>query len=704
MDVRCEKCLTIYELDDAKVGDAGLTVKCQECGNLFKVRRKAEEEAPSREVTSDQFGAPTTDHGPAHDPSDAQQQMASGEEEPVTDPLSHEEASPKSDRGWLLRSAATNEIVRFRELTTLQAWIVERKVSREDQISRGGESWKSLGGIAELASFFHVVEQAASVAHASMPGLAVHRANQTGGLDRQQLAAIPTEPHGALNRRTPTFANDDALLEDDRPDHLRHAGQSPLPAIGLAVVVVGVAVGAYLLWPHAPSRGPVAGETVPQLIEQGHTALRLDTDDGFRRSIAALDRAVELDPGALTARVDLAEAHVTWAGYLVDDERSLLQRGGAPGAQAARSLDAEAHAHLDRARRLLEEPAGREAKDSPLLGRAFADLLRLENAPVASIAPYLDRAIQADAHDRQTLYVRGELARREGKTTDALALLSEAAAPDAAGEVLLRASYRFAQLAIASGSREDAARGCAELKSVWATHDRARTLCAPEAVAETVVPKLDASVPAVVDAAVPVAAPTAASPKDAGVPMDYRGLVQNADRLSVNGHSKEARRLYERALELEPRGIAALTGLGYCDLDSERYMQAVDRFNAALAVDPSSGDALLGLGESYKVRGQNAHAIDAYKKYLALHPTGEKTMMAQKNLRELEGKQAKENRETSKPENDTPPVSDKMTIKQEESDDSSDEKSVVKKPNPEPAPDNKRDVKLPRPPLEEPPP
>ena len=40
MDVRCEKCLTVYELDDARVGAGGLTVKCQECGNLFKVRRR----------------------------------------------------------------------------------------------------------------------------------------------------------------------------------------------------------------------------------------------------------------------------------------------------------------------------------------------------------------------------------------------------------------------------------------------------------------------------------------------------------------------------------------------------------------------------------------------------------------------------------------------------------------------------------------
>src|SRR5271154_6068348 len=54
MDVRCEKCLTVYGLDDAKVGDAGLTVKCQDCGNLFKVRRRSD---TAEMVVRDENGA-----------------------------------------------------------------------------------------------------------------------------------------------------------------------------------------------------------------------------------------------------------------------------------------------------------------------------------------------------------------------------------------------------------------------------------------------------------------------------------------------------------------------------------------------------------------------------------------------------------------------------------------------------------------------
>ena len=41
MDIRCERCQTEYEFDESKVTEAGVTVKCTNCGNLFKVRRRA---------------------------------------------------------------------------------------------------------------------------------------------------------------------------------------------------------------------------------------------------------------------------------------------------------------------------------------------------------------------------------------------------------------------------------------------------------------------------------------------------------------------------------------------------------------------------------------------------------------------------------------------------------------------------------------
>ena len=131
MDVRCEKCHTEYELEESKVTEAGVTVKCTSCGNLFKIKRKTAQPPPR--------------------PPDL----------PATD----------SGGMWLIRSPG-GENRRFRELTTLQQWIVERKVTRDTEISRTGETWKKLGDITELVSFFAIVDQAQSVAR---PGAAAER-------------------------------------------------------------------------------------------------------------------------------------------------------------------------------------------------------------------------------------------------------------------------------------------------------------------------------------------------------------------------------------------------------------------------------------------------------------------------------------------------------------------------------------------------
>jgi predicted Zn finger-like uncharacterized protein len=39
MDVRCDKCQARYRIDDARVGAAGLTMRCGKCGNTFKVSK-----------------------------------------------------------------------------------------------------------------------------------------------------------------------------------------------------------------------------------------------------------------------------------------------------------------------------------------------------------------------------------------------------------------------------------------------------------------------------------------------------------------------------------------------------------------------------------------------------------------------------------------------------------------------------------------
>lgn len=119
MDVRCDKCGTEYEFDENRIGANGVTVKCTACGFVFKVRRPRR--PPPRATT-------TIGKGP-------------------------------QGKEWLVRKP-DGQMIAFRELTTLQKWIVEGRISRDDEISKNGETWKRLGNIMELEPFFSVYEKA----------------------------------------------------------------------------------------------------------------------------------------------------------------------------------------------------------------------------------------------------------------------------------------------------------------------------------------------------------------------------------------------------------------------------------------------------------------------------------------------------------------------------------------------------------------
>ena len=137
MDVGCPKCQTEYELDDARVTEDGVTVKCTTCGHVFRVKKK------QLVVTLPSRGDPPID-------------LASSA------PHSPELPPAPPSREWKVRQPSGN-VFPCRDLTMLQKWIIEGKVSRDDQISLTGETWKRLGNIPELASFFQIVDDASKV-------------------------------------------------------------------------------------------------------------------------------------------------------------------------------------------------------------------------------------------------------------------------------------------------------------------------------------------------------------------------------------------------------------------------------------------------------------------------------------------------------------------------------------------------------------
>ncbi|MEO7036274.1 MAG: zinc-ribbon domain-containing protein [Polyangiaceae bacterium] len=150
MDVRCSRCGTEYEFDDALISERGTTVKCTNCGFQFKI-----------------FAGEGTGLAPER---------------------------------WVVRTVTGRELV-YTTLRELQRGIADKKVGVDDLLSRGKQSPRPLGSIAELEPFFR----------AQPP------ARKPGGLEREQrtlhgvappanatLSALPKGPPAPSPAAAPT--------------------------------------------------------------------------------------------------------------------------------------------------------------------------------------------------------------------------------------------------------------------------------------------------------------------------------------------------------------------------------------------------------------------------------------------------------------------------------------------------------------------
>ena len=143
MDVRCERCREGYVVDDARVPEAGVKVACPKCGHGFLLRKRVLAVAVPLKAGDGEAPVPVTDLAPA---GDGAVPTGSG-----------------ADRAeWRLRKGS-GAVFPFRELSTLQRWIVERKAAADDQVAAAGtgEDWRRIGDIPELRSFFAVLEKPA---------------------------------------------------------------------------------------------------------------------------------------------------------------------------------------------------------------------------------------------------------------------------------------------------------------------------------------------------------------------------------------------------------------------------------------------------------------------------------------------------------------------------------------------------------------
>jgi predicted Zn finger-like uncharacterized protein len=105
MDVTCERCGTEYEFDETLLSSRGTSVKCTNCGHVFKVYPTAQAE------------------------------------------------SDRATSSWRLK-LKDGSIDTIHSLRELQRRIGSGELEPANEIARGDESWKTLGSIPELETFF----------------------------------------------------------------------------------------------------------------------------------------------------------------------------------------------------------------------------------------------------------------------------------------------------------------------------------------------------------------------------------------------------------------------------------------------------------------------------------------------------------------------------------------------------------------------
>jgi predicted Zn finger-like uncharacterized protein len=611
MDVRCTRCGVEYEFDEAKVKPAGVTVKCTSCGHVFKVKPEG--------VVPD---------------------------EPVVDAVAGD--------AWTVRTH-DGATLSFKELTTLQKWIVEQKVHRQDQISKTGKSWKPLGEIAELASFFQVVDaanqarSAAAAAGASLPPsagqpLAMPPPTDPSGPPSQMAGepppaqptpAQPTPDQPAAQpppEQPPPLAEhsfDESApqpppsvsgeffagspvgeLDDEDPVlQWRRRARARNTVIAIVFLLVAGVAGLYFGAPDTfqdvfgPVLSQLGVEQKPQapkgpdpVVTRIDDALRGDEPKARAELIAevtaVIDGAASSQGPPAAQLAALARLHVAAARYSRD-----LSRLFEAGSSEQRAALADADKNLSTAYALANDARSRDAT-RPDTDAAFADYQAAKGA-VAEMASDIDAARgKLAGSDREVLAAELDVIALLGQAAAALGG-SDASALEAADTALAggpqsdpRVRVTWLLLRAARAGDDAAARG-----AVGDEADKLLTLRGDDARVKRVKDRFAATAPAA----------DADQAKDAGAapaqeepsPDEVTEPAPPGDKPPAGGKPASYGKLMKQADRNRIR---------------ERTKKALALYEQAAQLKPSAAKPWAGIGWCYLDLDQPGRAVDAFNK------------------------------------------------------------------------------------------
>jgi predicted Zn finger-like uncharacterized protein len=215
MDVTCNRCSTSYEFEETLIAATGTTVKCTQCGHLFKVYR-------------------------GDSPRDSQSPASPSADPPAALPTR-----------WRVRRAdgSLHTLDSLGELTRL---INAGQFRREDELSRTGQVWKRLGEISELAALLEPVASART----SDPPLPPPQPLERRPPDARSSAPAPPPPR---SRRSTGF---EVMGKSVDLEAIATPAQAPLPVLTAAPDIAPAQAPPPPAPADPPAAAPVAGHAL----------------------------------------------------------------------------------------------------------------------------------------------------------------------------------------------------------------------------------------------------------------------------------------------------------------------------------------------------------------------------------------------------------------------------------------------------------
>ena len=578
MDVRCEQCKTLYELDDARVSEAGTTVRCTTCGHVFRVRKKVL-------LMTEAVGA-------------------GGESTAVPPPVVDKPA-------WRVRSPS-GRVIAFRELTSMQKWIVERKFGRDDEISLHGDHWKRLGDIAELQPFFLLLDE-------------VDRVHQLE--ERLRRAELPDEAPAALERE---------LGGEESPETAPTAVWPALTPIRLETPIEPS--------PESPSDDGPSAPSVPDSRSAGPVSWPPRSEQlppepsprGVPESWAARTEPapppVQPEPAAETSRPGPPSAFsledIREATRPSEDDLPMpdgpIEPGPAQPVDDADQPEFTRRAGLGVSSGAVEDLEGWDAPPR-----------RSRSGWVAAFLTVVAVGVAAAAYFEVWVPAQEEKLRQEAQR----ARLEESQKAREAQDAEVRERERKAKEELVAGmaNRADAGTGAAGIPAapVDAGTGGSSAPEAPRGSAEPT-PPADARTKTVA-AVTPPPRPTPAKTSRAPEPRarSFDEWMAQGDRDRAASRAKAALDAYARASALDGSRPEAYLGEGRAHLELGDPRSAIASFRRALMVNSRYTVAEFWLGEAYRKVGQSSQAVEAYGRYLEAAPEGAEAARAREALNAL---------------------------------------------------------------------